>query len=112
MNKEKLPEGITQDMVDAAKTKWPKEGAVKFADLEMDDYGNILTVLVRRPCRTVMSEYSKWEKNSPKKADETLVKACLLSHKDQVMEDDDLFMAAVDAIAKMIKVRQATLKNI
>lgn len=112
MKKEELPEGITQEMIDAAKLKWPKEGAVRIADLEMDDEGNVLPVLVRRPDRTVMGEYSKWEKNNPKRADDILIKACLLSHKEQVLADDDLMMAALDAIAKMIKVRQATLKNI
>ncbi|WP_367867895.1 hypothetical protein [Pedobacter sp. WC2423] len=111
---QKLPAGITQDMVNAAKAKWPKTGAVITAELERDDSDEILEVLIRRPDRSVMSEYSKWSDKSPKKADDILVKNCLLSHKDEVTAEDaeDLFMGAIDAISQTIVVRKAKIKNI
>lgn len=108
-----LPVGITQDMIDAATVKYPKLGAVRLAVLPKDDDGlETLTVLIRRPDRSVMSEYSKWADKAPSKADDILVKACLLSHKEEVIADDELFMVAVDAIAQMIVTRKAVLKNI
>lgn len=108
-----LPQGITQEMIDAAKIKWPKEGEVKLAVLPRDEYGTaFLEVLLRRPCRTVMSEFTKFADKNPKRADDILIKSCLLSHKEEVLADDDLATAAVDAIAQMITVRKAELKNI
>lgn len=112
-NTKELPAGITQEMIDAAKAKYPKEGHVKIAELPKDDDGNeYLAVLVRKPDRQVISEFSKWADKNPGKADEILVNACLLSHKEEVKADDGLFGACVDAVAQMISVRKAVLKNI
>lgn len=109
---EKLPIGITKEMIDAAKLKW-KENQIKMAALPKDDDGNeFLTVLVRKPCRSVLSEYQKWSDKNPGKAEEILVNSCLLSHKDEVKADDGLFAGAVDAIGQMISIRKAILKNI
>jgi len=107
-----LPEGISQEMINKAREKYGEE-KVKMADLPKDDdRDNYLTVLVRRPDRQVMNEYSKWIDKSPGKADEVLLNSCLLSHKDTVKADDGLFMAAVDAIAQLIVIRKAIIKNI
>lgn len=107
-----LPEGITQDMIDAAQAKF-KPNHVNYAELPMDDDGNdYMTVLVRKPDRSVLSEFTKWVDKNPGKADEILVNSCLLSHKDQVKADDGLFQGAVDAIAQLISVRKARIKNI
>lgn len=113
MNTLTLPEGITQAMLDAAKKAYPKEGSVKIAELPMDDDNtDYLSVLVRRPDRQVINEFSKWVDKAPGKANEVLVKSCLLSHKDIVLADDDLFAAAIDAISQLISVRKARIKNI
>lgn len=107
-----LPDGITQEMIDAAKLKH-KESAIKLAELPKDDDRNeYLTVLVRRPDRSVLSEYSKWVDKNPGKADEILVNSCLLSHKDIVKADDGLFTGCVDAISQLISIRKANIKNI
>lgn len=112
MKQNTLPEGITEEMVKAAKEKY-KENAIKLAELQKDDdCAEYLTVLVRRPDRQVMNEYSKWADKSPGKAEEILVNSCLLSHKDIVKADDGLFMAAVDAIAQLIVIRKAIIKNL
>ncbi|MGY0034449.1 hypothetical protein [Pedobacter sp. NJ-S-72] len=113
LSKSVLPSGITQEMVDNAKVKYPKEGAVKYADLPLDDYGDqFLTVLICRPNRQVINEFSKWVDKNPGKANEILVKSCLLSHKETVLADDELFTVAVDAIAQLISIRKAIVKNI
>lgn len=110
--KKELPNGISQEMIDDAKTKY-KDNNVKIAELPKDDDRNeFLTVLVRKPDRAVLSEFSKWADKNPGKADEILVNSCLLSHKDEVKADDGLFAGAVDAIAQLISVRKATIKNL
>lgn len=112
-NTKELPAGITQEMVDAAKVAYPKEGHVKMASLPLDDDGNdFLDVLVRKPDRRVIGEFTKWMEKNPTKADEILVNSCLLSHKDQVKADDALFGACVDAISQLISMRKAIIKNL
>lgn len=107
-----LPEGITQDMIDAAQLKY-KPNHVNYAELPKDDDGNeYMTVLVRKPDRSVLSEFTKWVDKNPGKADDILVNNCLLSHKEIVKADDGLFQGCVDAIAQLISVRKAKIKNI
>ncbi|MDD2996364.1 MAG: hypothetical protein PHP99_09160 [Paludibacter sp.] len=113
MNKEKtLPVGITQAMIDQAVEKNGKDN-VKLVDI-MNEDGNAveLTVLAIVPTRTVLGQYRKFADNEPKKADEILVKACLLSHKEEVLADDGLFSGALSGIADLIPVRKAVVKNL
>ena len=105
------PGGITPDMIKAAKEKYG-EGKVKIASLPLDDEGNeSLDVLIRVPDRKILSEFEKWGDRDPDKSKEILLNACLLSSKDQVKADTALFMTACTAIAEIIPIRKATLKN-
>jgi hypothetical protein len=109
--KQTLPEGITQAMIDEAKVKHGAD-KVKFVTI-LDEDGNseMLTVLAIVPSRNVTGQYRRYADSDPKKADEILVKACLLSHKEQVLADDALFMGALDGIANLIPIRKAIVKN-
>jgi len=113
MNKEKtLPVGITQAMIDQAIEKHGEKN-VKVIDLpEDEDGGTYLTVLACVPSRTIVGQYLQWSDSNPKKAQEILVKACLLSHKDVVLADDGLFFGALSGIAELIPVRKAIVKNL
>lgn len=107
-----LPVGITQEMINDAVAKFGEE-KVKFIDLpENDEATSYKTVLACVPNRTVVSQYRQWADSNPKKADEILVKACLLSHKDDVLADDGLFYGALTGIAELIPVRKAIVKNL
>lgn len=105
-----LPEGITAETVAEAKKKYG-EDKVKFVDLIDDNTGETKTVLVCVPSRTVIGQYKRYEPNDPKKAEEILVKACLLSHKDEVLADDGLFYGALSGVAELIPVRRSVVKN-
>lgn len=109
---ENLPAGITQAMIDEA-VKLHGEDKVRLIDI-MNEDGNAveLTVLAIVPTRTVLGQYRKFADNEPKRADEILVKACLLSHKEEVMANDGLFYAAVTGIAELISIRKAIVKNL
>ena len=112
MKEKELPAGITAEMIAAAKQKYGEKN-VKYIDLPMDDEGTeFKTVLACVPSRTVMEQYRKFSDNDPKKADEILVKNCLLSHKDEVLADDGLFYAALNGIAELIPIRRAIVKNL
>ena len=107
-----LPEGITEAMVAEAKAKYGND-KVKLIDIPQDDESsNFKTVLAVVPSRTVLGQYRRWESSDPKKSDEILVKACLLSHKDEVLADDGLFYGALTGIADLIPVRKGIVKNL
>jgi len=106
-----LPEGITQAMIDEAKLKHGAD-KVKFIDLPVDEEStSYKTILACVPTRTVVGQYRRYADTDPKKADEILVKACILSHKDEVLADDGLFYGALTGIAELIPVRKAIVKN-
>lgn len=108
----KLPEGITQEMIDKAVTKHGID-KVKFVDILSEDGTETeLTVLAVVPSRTVVGQFRRYSDTDPKKADEILVKACLLSHKEQVLADDALFNGAMLGIAELIPIRKAIVKNL
>jgi hypothetical protein len=86
---------------------------VKLASLPLDDDGKeYLDVIVKAPDRNAMNEFEKWIDKNPGKAKEILVNACLLTRKDEVKASDDLFAGAFDAIANLIPIRKAIIKNL
>jgi hypothetical protein len=81
-------------------------------ELPLDDDGNdSLEVIVCIPSRAVMGEYLKFQNSNPAKAQEILIKNCLLTDKDQVLADDALFLTCVSALAELIPVRQKVIKK-
>lgn len=107
-----LPEGITEEQVNAWKDRYGAD-KVKGASLPLDDNGeNFLDVVVRAPGRKELSEFEKWVDRNPDKAKEILVNSCLLTRKDEVKASDDLFLAAFDAISQLLPIRKAVIKNL
>jgi hypothetical protein len=107
----KYPSGITAEIVADAKAKFGDD-KIKMIDLPKDDESNVfLTVLATVPSRTIVSNYRRFAESDPKKAEEILVKNCLLTHKDEVLADDGLFYGALYALAELIPVRKGIIKN-
>ena len=99
-------------MVADAKAKHGSDN-VRLIGLPIDDEASgYKTVLAVVPSRTVVAHYRRWAETDPKKADEIIVKACLMSHKEEVMADDGLFYGALSGIAELIPVRKAIIKNL
>jgi hypothetical protein len=112
LEKTELPAGITEEMITAAKGKYGND-KVKLIDLPLDDEGSAYkTVLATVPSRTVIGQYRRYSDTDPNKADQILVKACLLSHKEEVLADDGLFYGALSGIANLIPIRKAIIKNV
>ncbi|WP_136464941.1 hypothetical protein [Flagellimonas onchidii] len=88
------------------------ETNLRRVELPMDDLNTkSLEVIVRVPDRATMSQYMKYADVNPKKAQEILIKQCLLTDKEQVMDDDALFMTAVSQIAELIPIREGRIKK-
>jgi hypothetical protein len=99
---------LTPEQIEAAGGK----DKLRRVDLPLDDDGNeTLEVVVCIPDRRTMGQYLKYQNANPAKAQDILVKNCLLTEKDQVLNDDALFLTCVSALAEMIPVREAKIKK-
>ncbi|MCT4613589.1 MAG: hypothetical protein N4A49_01790 [Marinifilaceae bacterium] len=106
-----LPEGVTNAMFAAWKERYGQK-KVKVATLYLDDEETeTMDIVIRVPDRNTMGEFEKWIDKSPNKAKEILIKACVLSDKTFILENDDAFFAAFSAAAELIPVRKAIIKN-
>ncbi len=109
--KEKLPAGITKEMIADAKVKHGAD-KVRLVEILKENSDEVeVTVLATVPSRNIVGQYRRFCDSDPKKADEILVKNCLLSHKDEVLANDALFNGALIGIAELIPVRRAIVKN-
>lgn len=88
------------------------ENNLRVAELPLDDNANdFLEVTVRVPSRQVMGQYLKYQNINPLKAQEILVKGCLLTNKDKVLADDALFLTLVGVLAELIPIREGRIKK-
>ncbi|GHV13632.1 hypothetical protein FACS1894169_01050 [Bacteroidia bacterium] len=112
MKKEtKLPEGVTPEMVG----KWKEEyGAnnVKLAHLVDGDGNPRKTIVVRVPDRVTLGEQEKYSYTAPQRAREILVKGCVLSHKDEVLADNQLYYSAYAALIELSPLAKATVEDL
>ena len=71
-----------------------------------DDSAEEIEVLAVVPGRSVVGQAMKFMQTDPKKGQEILVKNCLVTEKERVMEDDGLFYAAAGLLTELIPIRQ------
>ncbi len=88
------------------------EKRVKEIEIRSEDGSNVIDgVLILVPDRAAYSGYLTFIDKSVERANNNLLNACLLTHKDEIKKDDELFMATVSAIASLIKIGTFSLKN-
>lgn len=115
--KDKEVIGVVSSGIDAAAIAAAKEkyGAdkVKIIDLPTnEDETEFMSVLAVVPSRKIVGQYQRYSSTDPNKADEILVKNCLLTGLDAVLADDGLFYGAVTGIAQLIPIRKGIVKNV
>jgi len=71
-------------------------------DMHIDE----MEVLATIPKRSVVGQTMKFLQTDPKKAQEILVKNCLLTGKEEVLNDDGLFYAVAGLLMDLIPIRQ------
>jgi hypothetical protein len=77
-----------------------------------DEHKNTtMQVVACIPDRTTMGEYLKFISQNPKKAQEILVKACILTDLDEVLASDAFFNSAVTGIAEIMPIAQARVEK-
>lgn len=81
-------------------------------ELPTDDSGvNTLEVIVRVPDRRTLGQYLKFIQANPAKAQEILVKNCVLTHLEEILDDDGLFLTACSQLAELIPIREGIIKK-
>lgn len=104
----KAKKDVSQETIDKVGGK----EMLRRVELPLDDDGNeMLEVIVCVPDRRTMGQYLKYQNVNPAKAQEILVKNCLLTDKDQVLADDALFLTCVSALAEIIPIRENRIKK-
>ena len=88
------------------------ESNLRRLELPKDDLNTeFVEIVVRVPDRATMGQYMKYMDVNPKKAQEILVKQCVLTEKEMIMNDDALFLTAVSGIAELIPIREGRIKK-
>lgn len=97
------------------KDNFKKEHGEKLKSLILpldDDATEELEVLALVPSRSVVGQHLKFLQTDPKKAQEILVKNCLLTDKEVVLADDGLFYATATLLTELIPIRQGKFGKI
>ena len=88
------------------------ENRLKTLEVPMDDLNTeFMEVKALIPDRATIGQYMKYADINPKKAQEILVKQCLLTDKEIIMNDDALFMTTVSLLAELIPIREGRIKK-
>jgi hypothetical protein len=88
------------------------EHKLKTLEVPLDDlHTEFMEVKTLIPDRAVMSQYMKYIDVNPKKAQEILVKHCILTDKEIIMNDDALFLTTVSLLAELIPIREGRVKK-
>jgi len=112
MEKEnQLPTGVTQVDIDAWKEKYGSD-KVCIATLVPDVPEKAMDVIIRIPDRAVYNQYDKWAATEPGRARDILVNSCLLSHKEIVKSDDELYFSCCFAIMELLPLHKAIVKKL
>jgi hypothetical protein len=103
---------VTPEQVAAWKEKYG-EKKLRIFQLPLDDNGDqTLDVYARVPDNRILSEWEKFSDKNPLRAKEILVRNCILTDTDQVLNDQGLFLSALSALTELIPVRKAIIKNL
>ncbi len=104
-----IPATVTPEMIEKWKAEYGDK-KIRVATL-LDEYEQpIRKVIIRVPDRKVCDQWEKFISNDPGKAKEIIVRACLLTDKDDVLMDDELFFSAYRAIEGLIPLRKAIVE--
>jgi hypothetical protein len=81
-------------------------------ELPTNDLGTEnIEIIACVPDRRVMGQYLKYQSTNPAKAQEILVKNCVLTDLEQVLADDGLFLTAFGQIVELIPIREGKIKK-
>lgn len=102
---------LTKEQREAFIKKYGEKN-LKTLELPLDENNtDSMDVVCVIPDRSVMGQFMKFIDINPKKAQDILLKQCLLTDKEVVLNDDALSMTAVAMIAELFPIRQGKIKK-
>lgn len=88
------------------------EKNLRVLELPTNDLGTqTIEVIACVPSRQVMGQYLKHQSVNPAKAQEILVKNCILTDLETIMADDALFLTAFGVLVDLIPIREGKIKK-
>jgi hypothetical protein len=103
-----LPDGVTPEMIESWKAQY---GKVKLKTVYPEDKEPYLTI-TKVPDRKVISEYFKWIDKDFERANNVLVRNCVLHNKEEIMKDDELFFLVGKSITDDLPIGRTVTKNL
>jgi len=91
-----------------------KHGLDKLRILEIpkdENENDTHRVICLIPSRTVVGQFRKYQDTNPVKAQNYLLKGCLLTHKDVVLADDFLFNTTVSTVSELLPIGEGRVKK-
>lgn len=102
---------VTDEQKQAIKKAFPDD-KFKILELPLDDLNSeFMEVICRIPSRTVMGQYMKYSDMNLKKAQDILLKHCLLTDKELIINDDPLANTASSLLIELMPLREGRIKN-
>ena len=96
---------VTEEVKTAFKAEYGKKLHSLLLPLDEFDEEH-LEVLAKTPSRKEVSMAMKHMQSNPVRGQEVLLKACLLTSKEEVLNNDGLFFAAAGLISDLMPIRQ------
>jgi hypothetical protein len=103
-----LPDGVTQEMIENWKNLY---GKVKLKTVYPEDREPFMTV-TKVPDRKVISEYFKLMDKDFERANNVLIRNCVLHFKEEILKDDELFFMISRAITDDLPIGRTVTKNL
>ncbi len=103
--------GATQAEIAAWKERYGEKNLHLFTIPETDGEDE-LEFIARTPDRKTLAEVEKWGEKDPNKAKEITINTCVLTRKEEIKGNDYYFLTAYVALSKLVKIGEATVKNL
>jgi len=102
---------LDEKQKEAIKKNYPK-AKLAILEIPVDDKENeFIEVAAQVPSRQVLSQYMKWIDQNPKKAQEILVRGCVLTDREIIEADDFMFNTTVSLLSELIPIGNGRIKK-
>lgn len=102
---------ITKEAKEAFAKKYGKDSLRILEIPTTESHNETLEVVAVIPSRNVTGQYMKWADANPKKAQEILVRGCILTDRVVIEDSDFMFNTTIALLADLIPIGQGNIKK-
>lgn len=93
--------------------QWKAEhGEVHQVEIPLDDEGNTAVAYFKKPTLDILSASAKYAETDPIKSGNIMFESCWLGGDERIKSSDEAKLGAIQVVAKLFKVRVATIKKL